>query len=48
MLLSKDFDLLTQADHCFSDVDEDSDSFEANAVKKAQEISKETGLSVFG
>ncbi len=38
--------LLSGDDHPFADVEEDGDTLEANARKKATEISKETGLAV--
>jgi len=38
--------LLSGDDHPFADVEEDGETLEANARKKATEISKETGLAV--
>lgn len=38
--------LLSGEDHPFKDVEEDGDTLEANARKKAETISKETGLAV--
>jgi len=43
-LLGEAYALLTVEDHPFADVDEDGDTFEDNARKKARQIAEETGL----